>query len=437
MSNLVGQIISVRGLIVTIKCLGKSPAIRSILNIEEDQTVKLVVLNQGTENTVQVLNLAQDSNIILGQSVVLNQSSLEIPVGINTLGRIFNALGETIDAKEEISDVQKVPVESVLANEHYEGETNNSIIETGIKVIDFFTPFVRGRKIGIIGGAGVGKTVLVTEIMHNVCRNDKGITFFVGIGERIREAHELYETLKAQSLLGNTVMYLGQMNETAAMRSLSGISAAAAARWWRDVHKKDVLFFVDNIYRYLQAQNELSTMLGQPSSEGGYQPALFSDLARFQEGLGSNSNGSITSVQSIFVPADDTSDPAVVEIYEQLDSVIVLSRDIMESGILPAVDLIESNSSLLSVDFIGERHALLVSRVQKILEKYNHLQGIITIIGETELSLEDRADYQKAKQLIEFFTQPLFVTEALTGVNGQYVSRDNTLAGVEEILTGN
>ncbi len=431
-----GVIVAIRGLIVTIQYTGELPAIRSLLVNEQTTSCRLSVLAHKNDHEVLALNLAEGYSVVIGQTTRLLEKGLSVPVGTKSLGRVFNALGETIDTGESLAGGETVLADSYTRTETDLSEGGQKVIETGIKVIDFFTPFVQGRKIGIIGGAGVGKTVLVTELMHNVCRNDKGISFFVGIGERIREAHELYEELKQQDLLKNTVMYLGQMSESAAMRSLVGLSAAAAARWWRDEQKKDVLFFVDNIYRYLQAGNELSTMLGETASEGGYQPTLFTDLARFQEGLDSNSKGSITSIQSIYIPADDVSDPAVVEIYQQLDSVIVLSRDIMERGILPAVDLTGTSSSLLSPDIIGERHYLLVSQVQRIMEKYNSLRGIIAIIGEGELSLQDRAEYQKAKRLIEFFTQPLFVTESLTGVPGQYVTRNDMLSGVEEIIAG-
>ena len=341
-----------------------------------------------------------------------------------------------MDNGVRLEKAAQIPVSGYRPSANDFQQPQEKLIETGIKVIDFFAPFVRGRKIGIIGGAGVGKTVLVTELMHNISRVESGVAIFAGIGERIREAHELYENLQAQGLLKNTCMYLGQMNESAAMRSIVGSTASAAARWWRDDQKKDVLFFVDNIYRFLQAGNELSTMLGETPSEGGYQPTMFSDLSRFEQGLDSNENASITSVQSIYIPADDISDPAVVEIYQQLDSVIVLDREIMEQGVLPAVDLTATTSSLLHSSIVGERHAILSGQVQNIMGKYNRLRGIIEIIGESELSLKDRSDYQKAKRLITFFTQNLFVTESITGLKGEYFSRNDTLAGVEEILAG-
>ncbi|MEI8073087.1 MAG: F0F1 ATP synthase subunit beta [Candidatus Saccharibacteria bacterium] len=434
--KLKGKITSINGLVVTILYKEGMPSVNAILQSEQSTSVRLLVLANKNEHEALALNLAESNALEVGSYVMQIEQGLTIPVGEKTLGRVFNALGETIDTGESLAKAEKISAGAYVRNETDLGEGGQKIIETGIKVIDFFTPFVEGRKIGIIGGAGVGKTVLVTELMHNVCKNDSGISLFVGIGERIREAHELYETLQERDLLRNTVMYLGQMSESAAMRSLSGTTAAAAARWWRDKKNKDVLFFVDNIYRYIQAGNELSTMLGETASEGGYQPTMFTDLSKFQEGLDSNSKGTITSVQSIYVPADDISDPAVVEIYQQLDSVIVLSRDIMESGILPAVDLISTTSSLTTQEMVGDRHYVLVTEVRKIMQKYNDLRGVIAIIGESELSLQDRSDYQKAKQLIEYFAQPLFVAESMTGKKGEYVTREEMLDGVEEIIAG-
>jgi F-type H+-transporting ATPase subunit beta len=411
------------------------PPIGGIVSHTKDASSRLVVLGYNLQTRAVALSISGNGALALDDKCELSANQLEVPVGDKTLGRVFNALGETLDKSKSIPKTTLAPV--TISTEPKTAQKNSSeIIETGIKVIDFFAPFVKGRKIGIIGGAGVGKTVLVTELMHNVSKTEAGVSFFVGIGERVREAHELYENLKGADLLKNTVMYLGQMNDSAAARSMVGPTAAAAARWWRDNKNSDVLFFVDNIYRFLQARNELSIMMGEAPSEGGYQPTLFTDLVRFEDSLDSNKNGSITSVQSIYIPADDLSDPAVVEIYQQLDSVIVLSRDVMEQGTLPAVDLIATTSSLLSPEIVGERHYLLATQVQVIMSKYNELKNIISIIGEGELSLNDRSDYQKAKRLVTYFSQHLFVVEPLTGNPGQYVNRDDMLSGVEEILAG-
>jgi F-type H+-transporting ATPase subunit beta len=300
--------------------------------------------------------------------------------------------------------------------------------------MDFFTPFVKGRKIGIIGGAGVGKTVLTMEMINNITRTGSGLSFFSGIGERIREGHELYQTFKENDLLKNTCMFFAQMNENPVLRAMVGVSATAAAEYFRDEQHKDILFFADNMYRYIQARNELSTIMDQIPSEGGYEPTIFSDVKTLQDRLSSNENGSITSVQTIYVPADDISDPAVQFIQHEMDSVIVLSRRVAEQGIRPAVDLNLTNSSLLTPEIVGERHYLLSVQVQALLQKYESLKSIIDIIGETELSPADRSDYAKAKKLIANFTQNMSVMTKYTGLEGDFFSREDTLKSIEEIL---
>jgi F-type H+-transporting ATPase subunit beta len=270
------------------------------------------------------------------------------------------------------------------------------------------------------------------ELIHNIAKDPSKLSFFTGIGERIREGQEMYQTLQERGLLANTVMFYAQMNENPAMRAVVGQSSTAMAEYFRDEEKRDILFFVDNIYRHIQAGNELATMLGEIPSEGGYQPTIFSDLKRLEDRLSSNANGAITSIQTIFIPADDLSDPAVQEIQQQIDSVLVLSRAVAEAGIRPAVDLIHTSSSLLTPELVGERHYLLATQVQAIMQKYDSLKNIIAIIGENELSPADRADYQKAKK--QYFSQSMYTTEQLNGVPGTYFTREQTLAGIEEIL---
>lgn len=428
-----GTITGINGLVITVRMAAERPAPTEILVIEGNEEVQLIWREYVDRETARYINITGAQGIAAKQRLHASGRSLTAPAGKAILGHVFDALGRPIDGQAMPAGVEQVPVFQTTSPERYQ-LTSAEILETGIKVIDFLAPFVKGRKIGIIGGAGVGKTVLTTELIRNISASKAAISFFVGIGERIREGHELFETLKKRKLLENTVMFFGQMNENAGMRSLVGLTAAASAQYMRDEAKTDVLFFVDNIYRYVQANNELSTMLSEIPSEGGYQPSLFSELHRFEERLNSSAKGSITSVQSIYIPADDLSDPAVVEISEQLDSVIVLSRKIFESGIFPAVDLLATRSSLLTPDFVGERHYLLVRRVQQILERYRSLQSIIAIIGESELSLNDRVAYDKAKRLIQFFSQNMFVTEDLNGLKGQTFTREETLAGVEEIL---
>jgi F-type H+-transporting ATPase subunit beta len=431
--NVVGQIISIRRLICEVQFTGERPGTKELLALVDHPGVYLEVAAYTDRYTARCINLSSSPKVFRGAKVMRTKSTLAMPQTSAVLGRALNAFGQPIDGGEPIkadsyrSIYQKPPPISKLGSKP-------ELQETGIKVIDFFTPFVKGRKIGIIGGAGVGKTVLTMELIHNVVHGTKNLAMFVGIGERIREGHELFETLKERNLLAQTCIVLGQMHDPPAMRALAGISAATIAEYLRDVEKRDTLVFIDNIYRFVQANNELSTTLGKMPSEGNYQATLFSDLRRLQDRLISNDNASITSVQAIYIPADDLSDPAVQEIAQQLDSTIVLSRKIAEMGIRPAVDLIHTSSSLLTPEIVGDRHYVLATQVQAIMQKYDSLKNIIAIIGESELSPDERSDYAKATKIIEFFSQNMFVTEQYTGKKGEYFKLEDTLQGVEEIL---
>ncbi len=429
-----GIVRSVKDLVVKVQFLDDMPSIGEVLNVENGVETPLVVDSFVDDVTAYCLNINNVFNIQKGMTVLRTFKGIEIPTGPQTIGRIFDAVGRPMDgmpAPENVptKDILKLPPRSKKFT-----ASAPEILETGVKVIDFFTPFVKGRKIGIIGGAGVGKTVLTMELINNVAQTGGGLSFFAGIGERIREGHELYETLKERDLLKNTCMFFGQMNENPVQRSLVAISAVALAEEFRDKDKKDILFFADNMYRYIQAKNELATILDATPSEGGYEPTIFTDIKTLQDRLSSNENGSITAVQTIYVPADDLSDPAVQMIQHELDSIIVLSRKVAEQGIRPAVDLIKSTSSLLSPEVVGERHYLLSVQVQAILQKYESLKGIIAIIGENELSPVDRADYAKAKKLIQYFSQDMHVMEEMNGKHGEYLTRDDTLKGIEEII---
>lgn len=430
----IGKIEAIRGLVAEVRVTGQLPKVHEVLTLEEDQTVWLEVAYYKDAQTLVCLNLLAHPGCRKGRQVIPSGQEISVPVGKDAVGRMLSALGQPIDGKDLPASAPRRSIYPKTATTTSFSRLKPELLETGIKVIDFFTPFVKGRKIGIIGGAGVGKTVLTMELMHNIARDPSKLSIFVGIGERIREGHELYNTLKERDLLKSTAMFFGQMNETPAIRSIVGPAAASLAEYYRDEEKRDILCFIDNIYRHVQAVNELSTQIGQVPSEGGYQPNLFSDLRRFQDRLTSTESGSITSVQAIFIPADDLSDPAVQEIAQQLDSVIVLSRQIAESGIRPAVDFIQSSSSLLTPEIVGERHYVLVAQVQAIMQKYESLKNIISIIGEGELSPADRADYEKAKKLRQYFNQQLFVTEDLSGGKGEYYTREQTLKGVEEVL---
>lgn len=431
-----GSISSIKDLICIVSFDEDVPKIGHLVVVDNENKTELLVERLMSGRRALCLNLRADKTIQKGMPVKLLNRGIQIPLGDKTIGRIFDALGQPLDnlpalQGEDLAykDILKIPSRSSEFK-----VAKPEIMETGIKVIDFFTPFVKGRKIGIIGGAGVGKTVLTMELINNIAKSNMGLSFFTGIGERIREGHELYDTLKNADLLKNTCMFFGQMNENPVQRALVGISSTALAEYFRDEQKKDILFFADNMYRYVQARNEISTILDQIPNEGGYQPTIFSDIKTLQDRLSSNENGSITSVQTIYVPADDISDPAVQMIQHELDATIVLSRAVAEQGIRPAVDLSRTVSSLLTPEIVGDRHYVLSVQVQALLQKHQSLKSIIAIIGENELSLADRRDYAKAKKLITNFSQNTFVTEHLSGQPGEYYKREETLKKIEEII---
>lgn len=437
-----GTIRSLKGLVIRVQFDEDMPSVNEMLYVDNDAESPLLVSSLSRGDTAVCLNIGGDYSIQKGDTVSRSGRSLEIPVGEAMIGRIWNAMGRPIDGKPQLeqSMLDTMPKRAIFAPAFQETSLESrkdEMLETGLKVLDFFTPFVKGRKIGIVGGAGVGKTVLTMEIINNVAEGSGAISMFAGIGERIREGHELYETLSDNDLLKTTAMFFGQMNENPVQRSLVGLAAITLAEYFRDDMKKDVLLFADNMYRYIQARNEVSTIIDQTPSEGGYQPTVFSDVKTFQDRLASNDNGSITALQTIYVPADDLSDPAVQMIQHELDSTVVLSRAVAAQGIRPAVDILASKSSLLTPEVVGVRHYDLATRATSILQKHESLKGIIAIIGESELSTEDRSDYNKAKQLIEFFKQRFNVMEKVTGIPGEHISLAQTLDGVEEIIGKN
>ncbi len=431
-----GHVVMVKDLVVLVQFDEGGPRIGELIIVQNTFDTKLLVDHLEPGGIAFCLNLRTDRRIQKGMEVIPSGRGVEIPIGPLTIGRIFDALGDPLDGHPAIpeeglkrKDILKIPPRTTNFS-----VSKPEILETGIKVIDFFTPFVKGRKIGIIGGAGVGKTVLTMELINNIASSGGGLSFFAGIGERIREGHELYDTLRENDLLKNTVMFFGQMNENPVQRSLIGISAVALAESFRDDEHKDILFFADNMYRFVQARNEVATILDRVPNEGGYEPTIFSDVKILQDRLSSNENGSITSVQTIYVPADDLSDPAVQMIQHELDSTIVLSRKVAEQGVRPAVDLSLTTSSLLTPDVVGDRHYLLSVQVQSLLQKYESLKGIIAIIGENELSAADRSDFAKAKKLIANFTQNMHVMEKHNGIKGDFFTREQTLQSIEEII---
>lgn len=434
-----GVVRVLRDLVIKIQFAENMPELNEMLYVDNEAKTPLLVSSLEHGDTAVCLNIAGDRSIKKGELVSRSGHSLEIPVGDAMVGRVWDAMGRPIDGKPQLSDevLAEMPKRAIFAPAFQETSLQSrpdEILETGIKVLDFFTPFVKGRKIGIIGGAGVGKTVLTMEMINNVAVGSGALSIFAGIGERIREGHELYKTLQDNDLLKTTAMFFGQMNENPVQRSLIGLSAITLAEHFRDDQKKDILLFADNMYRYIQARNEVSTIIDQTPAEGGYEPTIFSDVKALQDRLTTNENGSITALQTIYVPADDLSDPAVQMIQHELDSTIVLSRAVAAQGIRPAVDINASSSSLLTPDIVGERHYALSVRVQAILQKYESLKGIIAIIGESELSSEDRDDYNKAKKLIKFFSQQFNVMEKMTGIPGEHFTREDTLNAIEEII---
>lgn len=432
----VGIISTLRGLTVEVQIVGEKPEIKELL-IVEGHPEAFVEVNFFRGDKAVCLNLNNDSTLRCGQRMFRSHEKVTIPIGEATMGRVFNALGEPLDKGEPIKENRR-SITQPTGTKSYRDSSQLELLQTGLKVIDFLTPFVKGRKIGVIGGAGVGKTVLTMEMIHNVTQGEsnKSLSIYCGVGERIREGNELYETLKDTDVLKNTIMFFGQMDATPAIRSMVGPAAATAAEYFRDEEGRDILFFVDNIYRHVQALTELSTNLGLIPSEGGYSPMVFSDLRRLQDRLASTETGTITSVQAIYVPADDLSDPAVQAISQQLDSVLVLDRSIAETGIRPAVNLLKTSSSLVTPQIVGQRHYDLAGKVQAVMQKYDSLKNIIAIVGENELSPLDRADYQNAKKLIQYFSQDFAVAEKFTGKAGEYYTLDETLTGIEQILSG-
>lgn len=434
-----GVVKSLKGIVIKVQFDEDAPNLNEMLYVDNEKQSPLLVSSLSRGGLAVCLNIGGDYSIQKGQTVSRSGHSLEIPVGDAMVGRVWDAMARPIDGKPQLDQavIDAMPKRAIFAPAFQETSLesrSDDILETGLKVLDFFTPFVKGRKIGIVGGAGVGKTVLTMEIINNVAEGSGAISMFAGIGERIREGHELYKTLGDNDLLKTTAMFFGQMNENPVQRSLIGLAAITLAEYFRDDQKKDVLLFADNMYRFIQAKNEVSTIIDQTPAEGGYQPTVFSDVKTFQDRLASNANGSITALQTIYVPADDLSDPAVQMIQHELDSTIVLSRAVAAQGIRPSVDILASKSSLLTPEVVGERHYDLATRATAILQKYESLKGIIAIIGESELSAEDRDDYYKAKELIEFFKQRFNVMEKVTGVPGEHMTREQTLDGVEAII---
>jgi F-type H+/Na+-transporting ATPase subunit beta len=435
-NDYIGKVKSIVGQTVIVEAESDDlPRINEILTSFEDVNLKLEV-QSFSENAINCLCLSDITKIYRNMPIHTTNSTLTVPVGSTTLGRLMNLFGEPEDNKGPIVSKVKMPIYD-KAPSYSMVKSSPQIIETGIKVIDFVAPFFKGGKIALVGGAGVGKTVLITEIIHNVTGQTNTVSVFAGIGERAREGHELYKSLESSKTLEKITLIFGQMGENPAIRFRIASAAATIGEYFRDEEQKDVLFFIDNIYRFAQAGNELSTQLGNIPSEQGYQSTLQSELGSVQERIISTLNGSITSVQTVYIPADDLTDAGVAGILSYIDSIITLSRASAQLGLYPAVDLLQSSSSILSNQMlIGKDHYRLITAFQKTISRYEQLQRIVAILGESELSEEDRSMFTRAKKLINYMTQPLFVTESQTGKKGVFVKRQDTLHDIDLIING-
>ena len=429
-----GRIVAIKGAVVDVHFPLDLPAIYNALEVQNENKLILEVFEHLTNHTVRCLSMLPTSGLELGLPVHDSGDVLHVPVGTEMLGRIINVFGHPIDNGGKINTSETAPIH-IPSPKFADVKSPKEIIETGIKSIDFFTPFIKGGKIGFFGGAGVGKTQLVTEIIHNTTIKHSTKSVFAGVGERTREGTELYLTLKDTKVLENVGIVLGQMNEYPAMRYRTPLTAVTLAEYFRDLTGKEVLLFIDNIFRFIQAGAEISTVLGRIPSETGYQSTMNSELGEIQERIVSTPGGSITSVQAVYVPADDFSDPAIQAIFSYLDSIVVLDRKIAQMKIFPAVDPL-SSSSTLDRDVLGDDHYFTLRETLKVLERYRSLQNIIAILGEGELSEQEKVTVSRAKKITKFFSQPFYTAEQFTNNPGRYIPLEDTIAGVRSILAG-
>jgi len=431
----IGRVVGIRGAVVDVHFPGELPEIHNSMVIKEgSEELILEVFEHQPNHTVRALAMGHSTGLKVGLEVEDTGDVLHVPVGPELLGRIVNIFGKPLDDGEDVITEVRHPI-YVSSPDFASVKNTDEIIETGIKALDFLTPFIKGGKTGFFGGAGVGKTQKVTEIIHNTTMKHGNNSVFCGVGERIREGNELYLSLRDTDVLPNVSIVLGQMNESPAMRFRTPLTAITIAEYLRDWKKNDILLFIDNIFRFIQAGMEVSTVLGRIPSETGYQSTLASEIGEVQERIVSTENGSITSVQAIYVPADDFSDPAIQAIFSHLDSVVVLSRKIAQQKIYPAMDALAS-SSTIDEEVLGEKHYKALRACLKLLERYRSLQNLIAILGEDELSEAEKVTVSRSKKVLKFLTQPFFTAEKFTNVAGVYVTKDETVDGIEKILKG-
>ena len=431
-----GRIVHISGPVVDVRFEGGLPKIKDALYAENDgkKAVMEVARHIGSD-LVRCIMLGACEGLARGAEVTATGDVINVPVGECTLGRMFNVLGEPIDGKPAPSDAEKWPIHR-KAPSFSEQSPVAEVLETGIKVVDLMEPYAKGGKIGLFGGAGVGKTVLIQELIHNVAMEHGGYSIFTGVGERSREGNDLWREMNASGVADKTALVFGQMNEAPGVRMRVALTGLTMAEYFRDRERKDVLLFIDNIFRFVQAGSEVSTLLGRMPSAVGYQPTLANEMGELQERIASTGNGSVTSVQAVYVPADDLTDPAPATTFAHLDATTVLSRKIVEQGIYPAVDPLESSSRILEPDIVGEEHYRTARKVQETLEKYNELQDIIAILGMDELGDEDKRTVHRARRIQRFLSQPFHVAEKFTGMKGVYVPMEETVRGFKAIIDG-
>ena len=433
----IGKITQIIGAVLDIQfSRGHLPQINEAIQIDTADGVLTVEVAQHLgDDIVRTIAMGSTDGLVRGMEAKATGAPISVPVGENTLGRIFNVLGEPIDKKEAPKVEEYLPIHR-KAPSFEEQSTQTEILETGIKVVDLLCPYQKGGKIGLFGGAGVGKTVLIQELIRNIATEHGGYSGFTGVGERTREGNDLYHEMTESGVINKTTMVFGQMNEPPGARMRVGLTGLTMAEYFRDKGGKDVLLFIDNIFRFTQAGSEVSALLGRMPSAVGYQPTLQTEMGALQERITSTKNGSITSVQAVYVPADDLTDPAPANTFAHLDATTVLDRSIVEMGIYPAVDPLGSTSRILSPHVVGEEHYEVAQRVQEVLQKYKELQDIIAMLGMDELSEDDKLTVARARKIQRFLSQPFFVATQFTGIEGKYVPLSETIRGFKEILDG-
>ena len=437
MDEIKGKIVQVSGPVVDVEFEGSYlPAIKDALYVIQDGKKKTMEVSQHIgNNVVRCIMLAASEGLCKDMEVTATGSGISVPVGEKTLGRLFNVLGDTLDNGEKLDEEEHWCIHRNPPT-FAEQSPVVEMLQTGIKVIDLLAPYAKGGKIGLFGGAGVGKTVLIQELIRNIAAESGGYSIFTGVGERSREGNDLWTEMKESGVIDKTALVFGQMNEPPGARMRVAETGLTMAEYFRDVKKQDVLLFIDNIFRFVQAGSEVSALLGRMPSAVGYQPTLATDLGELQERIASTTRGSITSVQAVYVPADDLTDPAPATTFSHLDATTVLSRKIVEQGIYPAVDPLESTSRILEPDVVGEEHYNVARRVQEVLQKYKELQDIIAILGMEELSEDDKLTVYRARKIQRFLSQPFHVAENFTGTPGKYVPVEDTVKGFKAILDG-